>query len=161
MRTVQQSMEQVLARLVDLRAAIIQALTDRFGPQPWQPAPTVPAFTRAGADDEDRPQAETVSLGTVYFPDVYPPEQWREVADTVARTAERFGFTRLVIHQDSPEGIAFAGEHPEGHIYRFGISATTVLAVRSGPAVWAAEPYRSAADLPGSAVDGVAPRTTQ
>lgn len=65
----------------------------------------------------------------------------------MAQTGERFGFTELVIQQDSIDGIAFAGRHPDGHTYRFGSGETTVLSVRSGPAEWVGEPYTDPAQV--------------
>src|SRR5690625_3605894 len=144
----EQSMEQVLAHLVRLRAAIQQDLAHRFGPRPWQPAPSVAPFQRSAADDGSSPGTAPLSLGTVSFPGTSRAVLWRAAAATVAGTGNRFGFTGLVIHEDSPEGLAFTGRHPAGHTYRFGIGATTVLAVRSGPAAWSGPPYRSANDLP-------------
>lgn len=138
------SMERALAMLVRLRATIQARLAERFGPRQWQAARSVREFTRAAADDGAPAGAETVSLGTVYFAGTYPDQHWRPAADVVARTGQEFGFTQMVIHQDSPEGIAFTGQHPAGHNYRFGIGATTVLSVQSGPAVWAGTPYLSA-----------------
>jgi len=141
------SMEQVIALMVELRTAIIEALAARFGPREWQVAPNVRPFSRSAADD-DRPGAETVSLGTVYFAGTYPHKQWRRAADVVARTGEAYGFDELLIHVDGPEGISFAGRHRDGHLYRFGIGATTVLSVRTGAALWAGAPYRNAAQIP-------------
>ncbi|MGC0249850.1 hypothetical protein [Pseudactinotalea sp. Z1748] len=141
-------MEQVITHLSRFRAAILQELGHRFGPRDWQVAPNVPAFTRAAADDGDRPEAETVSLGTIYFDGAYPASLRRSAADTVARTGKRFGFTELVIQQDSTDGIAFTGRHPDGHTYRFGSGTTTVLSVRSGPAEWTGEPYTGPAEVP-------------
>ncbi|MGC0272066.1 LppA family lipoprotein [Pseudactinotalea sp. Z1739] len=142
------SMEQVLTHLSRFRAATLRELARWYGPRDWQVAPNVPAFGRAAVDDDDRPDAETVSLGTVYFDGAYPASLRRSAADTVARTGESFGFTELVIQQDSTDGIAFAGRHPDGHTYRFGIGATTVLSVRSGPAEWAGEPYTDPPEEP-------------
>lgn len=144
-----QSMERVLAVLVRLRATIQDALAERFGPRTWHVPASVRPFTRAAADDDARPGAETVSLGTVYFDGAYPAQLWRSAADTVARAGETFGFDSLVIHQDTPAGISFAGQHPHGHHYRFGTGATTVLSVRSGPALWHGTPYTTAEQIPG------------
>lgn len=138
------SMEQVLIQLVRLRTAVQEALASRFGPRTWQAAPNVRPFTRAAADGEAPPGAETVSLGTVYVDGAYPAQLWRPAADTVAEIGDGYGFDTLVIHQDGPDGIAFTGRHAGGHTYRFGVATTTVLSVRSGAAVWAGEPWTSA-----------------
>lgn len=138
----QHSMEQAITHLARMRAAIQNTLDKRFGPRIWRPDPGVPQFSRHDADGEE-PGAETVSLGAVHVAGRYPASLWHAVAQTVAATAQQFGFTEVGEHQDTSEGIRLTGRHPRGHSYEFSIGATIVLAVRSGPAVWAGAPYTS------------------
>lgn len=136
------SMEHEIARMKQMRAAMMKALDDEFGARHWIADPDVNRVGRSGGCD--RAGFEHVNLRPYYFKGVYPESKWARSVEVVKGVARRYGFHGFHALADTRTNLDVNGWDAAGSTWSLAMLKATVLTVQTGCYKWAKDPGENA-----------------
>ena len=136
------SMEVVLDRYEQMRAAAIARLDAELGPRPWAPDPTALEVSRSHclSDVDPDGEGETASPQLWVLDGTYDPADWQRSLDIVTEVGREYGFETTGTLVDQPGDVKIYGEDQYGGRYYFGMLKATIFSLDTGCHRWDVTP---------------------
>lgn len=136
------SMEVILDRYEQMRAAAIARLDAELGPRPWAPDPTGLELSRGACTSDVDPESEgeNASPPLWVLGAVYDEADWQRSLDIVTEVGREYGFEKTGTLVDQPGDVKIYGEDQYGGRYYFGMYKATIFSLDTGCHRWDVKP---------------------